>query len=107
MTVTLHPREMGATIRCDRCKLETITTGQALVGPLRAHAKKQGWIRGLRKRKWINPATGFRESANTGKDIGPECAGAERHEEAERKRRAAERRAARDEKRKALLQGAA
>lgn len=48
MTVTLHPRETGATVRCNYhgCH-RTLTTGQVLIGQIRAYARSLGWIRGM------------------------------------------------------------
>lgn len=107
MTVTIHPRETGATIRCDRCKQETITTGQIQVGILREHAARNGWGRGLRKRSTGSAETGTGEKANTRHDIGPKCMPMERAEDDQRKQAAAERRKKRDENRRARFKSAA
>jgi len=90
MTVTIHPRETGATIRCDYhgCP-HRLSTGQILIGPIRAYAKTVGWIRGL------DPGSGGPDSengrpSNRTDDICPTHAVEERrkHEERTASRRA-------------------
>lgn len=88
MSVKIHPREQGATLKCNQCPA-TLTTGQVQAGLIRDHAKKRGWIRGLWK-----PGTAKR-AANSRDDICPACAPAEKKAAADRKAAADARRSAR------------
>jgi hypothetical protein len=99
MTVTIHPRESGATVRCGRCS-HSLTTGQIQVKLIRAYAASLGWIRGLRKSKWKPPGEEYMLPANRRQDICPACAPAEREECDLRRRLDAERKVKRDTKRK-------
>lgn len=97
MSVKIHPREQGATIRCngESC-VSRFTTGQVRSKDIRAGAKSAGWIRGLWK-----PATAER-GANTRHDICPSCAPAEKKAAADRKTAADARRKKRDADRRAV-----
>ena len=100
MTVTIHPRETGATIRCDYHDCPRIlTTGQILIRPIRAYASTLGWIRGL------DPGSGGPDDEdgrppNTKCDICPVHAVDERRKRDERNTASNARRARRDELRK-------
>ena len=96
MTVTLHPRETGATVRCDYhgCHRQ-LTTGQILIKPIRAYARSLGWIRGL------DPGSGGPDNengrpSNTQCDICPTHAVEERRKCDERNTAKNARRARRD-----------
>lgn len=95
MTVTIHPRETGATVRCNYhgCP-HTLVTGQILVSAIRAYAKSVGWIRGLDKGS--GDADGGRPS-NRRWDICPEHAVKERRSYDERSAAQIARRKKRDE----------
>jgi hypothetical protein len=95
MTVTIHPRETGATVRCDyhACSAK-LTTGQILIRPIRAYAKTQGWIRGL------DPGSGDADGgrpSNRRWDVCPTHAIDERRKCDERRQAGAARRARRDD----------
>ena len=115
MSVEILSRYRGAIIHCNRCGRfpnsehwkTSLTTGQVQVGAIREYAKSKGWIRGLRKTKWIPPGQTYRLPANQRHDICPACAPAERAEVKQREQLAKDRRAARHTKRKALTQPAA
>jgi len=114
MTVEILTRNRGAVIHCNRCGRfpnsehwkTSLTTGQVQVGLIRGYAKSKGWIRGLRKTKWIPPGQTYRLPANQRHDICPACAPDERAEAKQRKQIADDRRNARQAKRTALQPGA-
>ena len=105
MTVEILTRNRGAVIHCNRCKA-TLHTGQIQKALIRTYAQSKGWIRGLRKTKWIPPGQTYRLPANQRHDICPACAPNERAEAKQRKQIADERRKARQAKRTALQPGA-
>lgn len=94
MTVTIHPRETGCTLRCNYAGCtQALTTGQIQVKLIRAYAKAVGWIRGLDKGSGSGETGG--RSPNRRWDICPVHAVEEQAALVERKRVAAEARAAR------------
>lgn len=96
MTVTILPRERGATIRCDchGCP-HALTTGQILVKAIRAYARSMHWIRGLDPGTG-SPDTGGRPS-NRSWDICPTHAVEEREKCDARRRAGSAMRKRRDE----------
>ena len=100
MSVTIHAREMGATVRCNYhgCKA-TLTTGRIGVRAIRAYAKTQAWIRGLDPGSGTIDSEGGRPS-NRKWDVCPEHAGVERRARDERRVAGSMRRLRRDELRK-------
>jgi len=104
MTVTIHPRETGATIRCDYHGCPRIlTTGQILIRPIREYASTLGWIRGL------DPGSGGPNDengrpSNLKHDICPVHAVDERRNRDKRNAASNARRARRDELHKMSLE---
>lgn len=95
MSVRLHPRETGATMRCNYSGcVETLTTGQCGVRLIRAYAKTVGWIRGL------DPGSGSSDGgrpSNRRWDVCPVHAVEELAAQERRQATGAARRARRDE----------
>lgn len=87
MTVTIHPRELGATMTCNHCGAKLVTA-QVTIRAIRSYARTVDWTRGL------DPGSTGRAST-TGWDICPTCAPAERERMQVRKERYATRVAAR------------
>lgn len=101
MSVEIFTRSCGAVLHCNRCKA-SLHTGQVQVGLIRDYTKHNGWIRGLRKTKIVDPTTKHLPPPqrtvlppNLKHDICPACAVGEREFAKQRKQAADERRKAR------------